>query len=77
MANEVISEMLRCVNGAVFDWNYGLSYQIVRIGNKRLKVYITPDLMTAFIKSGYDSGVFVDEAIRQIGRNEAVYEVNN
>ena len=71
--NEVKSEMLRQADGSVFDWNFGMSYQIVRIGDKRVKIYLTPDLFNAYIKADYDSGVFVDEAIRQINSNEAIF----
>ena len=51
MTDEVKSEMLRCANGAVFDWNEGVSYVRVRVGNKVVRVYETPELMHAFIKS--------------------------
>ena len=71
--SEVQSEMLRKADGSVFDWNAGMSYQIVRIGDKRIKVYVTPALMSAYIKADYDSGVFVDEALNQIKRQEAIY----
>ena len=71
--SEVQSEMLRKADGSVFDWNVGMSYQIVRIGDKRIKVYVTPALMSAYIKADYDSGVFVDEALSQIKRQEAIY----
>ena len=68
------SEMLRMPDGAVFDWNVGMSYTIVRLGNKRIRVYLTPDLIKAFVKAGYHCQVFMDAAIHQIGRNEAIYE---
>ena len=74
MADDVKSEMLRCANGAVFDWNEGVSYVRVRVGNKVVRVYETPELMHAFIKAGYHGKVFMDEAIRLIGRGDAIIE---
>lgn len=74
MTDEVKSEMLRCANGAIFDWNVGVSYVLVRVGNKVVRVYETPALMHAFIKAGYHGKVFMDEAIRLIGRGEAIIE---
>lgn len=74
MTDEVKSEMLRCANGAVFDWNEGVSYVRVRVGNKVVRVYETPELMHAFIKAGYHDKVFMDEAIRLIGRGDAIID---